>query len=68
MTILWGSDCCLCIVEVEFIGVNVNFINWIRKCDIHKTFSGQILVDNVVTQCRKYQIVANATRTQKDTN
>ena len=69
MTILWGSDCCQCALEVEFIGVNVNFINWVQKCFIHKDFSAQPLVNQAVNQCRFYQLtVQNPTAQEKINN
>jgi len=68
MTILWNSDCCQCILEMNVRAQSPTFeyVDWIQKCFIHKDFDNQPLVNQAVNQCRFYQLtVQNPTAQEK---
>jgi len=43
--VFWNPDSCLCRIEVDS---NFNFIDWEKKCEIHKTINDQDLVTVVL--------------------
>ncbi len=58
-------DTCLCIVEFDVNARgNLVFTNWIQKCQLHKNFDGQDLVDRIQALNKTYEIQRNPTREQ----
>ena len=66
MTIRWRPDTCGCVIDIEH-GSN-NFVDWVQKCQGHKDFDGQKLVDNCIIQCHKFQLKQDATKEDRQKN
>jgi len=60
----YKSDTCLCIVEFNVINGDPIYSNWIQKCQLHKMFSDQQLIDEIRTLNKKYQAPENPTKDQ----
>jgi len=58
--VIWSNDTCQCILEID-VGVNPNvfYVNWIQKCAIHESLSGQNLVNQCLTHNRLFEIQGN---------
>jgi len=69
--ILWGSDCCQCrlIMEIRLPSPTFVFIDWIQKCDIHKGFDNQALLNVVSAHNKLFQLtLPNPTAQEKAQN
>jgi len=53
---IWSPDTCQCIIEIN----NETFIDYIQKCQIHKNFNDQDLLDRILFHNRGFK--ANGTR------
>ena len=59
----YSPDTCLCIVEFDVNGRgNLIYSNWIQKCQLHKNYSNQDLIDEIQTDNKSYEIKQNPTR------
>lgn len=68
MTIRWIPDSCDCILL--FTPGTPTFIQWEKKCDLHKLLSGQAHLDAVITHNQSFQIAGASQNspTLRDTN
>ncbi len=58
MTTRWLSDCCQCIIELD----NETFVDFIQRCQIHKGFTRQALVTEVLSHNRSFPVTKVGTR------
>ena len=45
-------DTCNCVLEIDEL--TFNYIDWIRKCEIHKIFTGRTVLDEIMIHSRSY--------------
>jgi len=53
---IFSPDTCQCVIEIN----DETFIDYIRKCQIHKNFNSQILLDEVFKHNRSFQALTRA--------
>jgi len=44
--VFWNPDTCNCRIEIDS---NFNFLDWEKKCELHKNFNGSELLKEVLT-------------------
>lgn len=44
----FSPDTCNCIVDIQRKGDTFEFLEWINKCEIHKNFDAQQLLDEIL--------------------
>jgi len=50
---IWSPDTCDCKIEYNR---NTNWVKTFKKCRLHKRFDGQLLLDNVLEQNRRFNL------------
>jgi len=59
---VWRCASCDCIIEYN---KNINWIKSIKKCRLHKRYNGQMHLDQVMAQCRRFSYsIPNPTETE----
>lgn len=49
--VFWNPDSCNCRIEIDS---NFNFVDWEKKCEIHKNLKGSELLKEVLIHIRSF--------------